>query len=123
MAAEQSRARSFGELFLAEDDAALGEVVGGELDLHAVAGQDADEVLAHLPGDDPQDLVVGIVQPQLEHRVRQRGGDGRFDFDRLRFGHSTLPYSGRPPAARGFDAHSADRTRDKQYGLLYLPSL
>src|SRR3954453_16009938 len=34
---------------VAEGDAAAGQVVGRELDLDAVAGKDADLVLAHLP--------------------------------------------------------------------------
>lgn len=95
---------------LPEDDAALGQVVGGKLNLDAVAGKDADEVLAHFPRHDPQDFVVGIVQPQLEHRVGQRGGDGRFDFDRLGFGHSASPLDDRrfrqapdPPNGRKAD--------------------
>ena len=46
---------------MAEDDAAFGEVVGGELDLDAVAGEDADEVFAHFAGDDAEDLAVGAV--------------------------------------------------------------
>ena len=54
---------------MAEDDAAFGEVVGGELDLDAVAGEDADEVFPHFAGDDAEDFVVGVVEAELEHRV------------------------------------------------------
>ena len=68
---------------------ALGEVVGGELDLHAVAGQDADEVLAHLAGDVRQHLVL-VLQLDAEHRVRQRLDHRCLDLDRLFFLRQTL---------------------------------
>src|SRR4051812_32079858 len=54
-------------LFLAEDDPALGQVIGRKRDLHPVARQDADKMLAHLPGDDPQNFALRVVKPQLEH--------------------------------------------------------
>ena len=36
-------------------DSPAGQVVGRQLNLHLVAGEDADVVLAHLPGDGGED--------------------------------------------------------------------
>ena len=52
-------------LLLPEDDSAFGQVVGGEFDLDAVAGEDADEVLAHLAGDDAEDFVSELSSLSL----------------------------------------------------------
>src|SRR4051812_21260802 len=82
-----------GNLLLAEDDPAFGQVVRGELNLHPIAGQDADEELAHLAGHDAQDLVVRVVEAELEHCVGQCGGDSCFDFDRLGLGHKVLRWT------------------------------
>src|SRR5262245_9506753 len=49
-------------------DAAPGQVVGGQLDLDPVAGQDADEVHAHLARDVRQHAVP-VVELHPEHRV------------------------------------------------------
>ena len=38
-----------GSLTFSVGDAALGQVVGGELNTHLVTGQDANVVFAHLP--------------------------------------------------------------------------
>lgn len=76
---------------LPEDDPAFAQVVRGELHFDSVAGEDADEVFAHFAGDDAEDLVVGVVQLELEHRVGQGGGDGCFNFDRLALGHKNSP--------------------------------
>ena len=72
-------------LFLAEDDSASGEVVGGEFDFDFVAGEDADEMLAHFSGDVAEDFAGGaaLLEAKLEHRVGQGGGNGGFDFDRF----------------------------------------
>lgn len=45
-------------------------------------------MLAHFAGDVAEDLAAGasLVEAELEHRVRERGGDGGFDFDRFGFG-------------------------------------
>src|SRR3954451_2485591 len=51
-------------------DAAAIEVVGRELDLDPIAGQDADVVPSHLPGDMAEDLVP-VVELHPEHRVGQ----------------------------------------------------
>src|SRR5262245_7249991 len=58
-------------LLVAVRDAAAAEVVGRELDLHAVAGQDPDVVHPHLPGDVSEHLVP-VLELDTEHRVRQR---------------------------------------------------
>src|SRR5437660_9590606 len=41
-------------------NAAAGEVVGRHLDLDAIAGEDADVVLAHLPRDRGEHLVPAV---------------------------------------------------------------
>src|SRR4029450_8125170 len=61
------------------DPAAI-QVVRGELDDDAVAGEDADVVHAHLPGDVGQDLVP-VCQLHPEHRVREGLDDGALDLD------------------------------------------
>src|SRR5690242_1738469 len=65
-------------------DAAAGQVVRRELDLHLVAGKDPDVVLAHLPGDGREDRMTALdLHP--EHRARERLGDLAFDLDLLFF--------------------------------------
>src|SRR6185312_10858487 len=63
-------------------DATPGEVIGTQLDAHGVAGQDADEVLAQLPGDMGENLVA-ILQSHLEHRVGQGEHYLALDLDRI----------------------------------------
>src|SRR5205814_10542068 len=75
-------------LLLAENDAPFGEIVWRKLHLHAIARQNADEVLAHFPGDDAQYLAVGVVKLELEHGVRQRLRNSRFNLNRLALGHA-----------------------------------
>src|SRR3546814_10090396 len=58
-------------LFVAEGDAALGQVIGRHLDVHAVAREDANAVLAHLAGGMRQHFMV-VVQLHAEHRVGDR---------------------------------------------------
>src|SRR5881392_2793426 len=55
-------------LLVAVGDAAPGQVVGADLDLNLVTGQDPDAVHAHLPRVVSQDLVA-IGQLDLEHGV------------------------------------------------------
>src|SRR5438093_8295928 len=73
-------------LLVAVGDAAAIEIVGRELDLHTVAGEDADVVAPHLARDVPEDLVF-VVQLHLEHRVGQRLGDLALHLDLLFLGH------------------------------------
>jgi hypothetical protein len=76
-------------LFLPEDDAAFGQVVGAEFDFDSVAGEDADEMLAHFTADDSEDLAIaGAVELELEHCVGQCEGNNRFYFNRFRFSHN-----------------------------------
>src|SRR5688500_584423 len=72
-------------LLVAVDDATSGEVVGGELDLDPVAGEDADAIHPHAAGRMSQDLVA-VVQPDLEHRVGQRLDDLALQRDPFLFG-------------------------------------
>src|SRR4051812_32858230 len=86
-----------GALLVAVGDAAAVEVVGRELDLHPVAGQDADVVAAHLAGDVTEDLMV-VVELDLEHRVGQGLGDLALHLDLFLFAHRR---GGGGPAHRG----------------------
>src|SRR5215218_10412943 len=69
-------------LAVAEGDPAAGEVIGRELDLDAVAGGDADVVLAHLPRDRGEDGMTA-VELHPEHRAGERLDDLAFDLDLL----------------------------------------
>src|SRR5277367_6501769 len=57
-------------LFVTVDNAAAVEVVWTELNRDAVAGEDADEVFAHAPGDVSKGLML-VFKLDLEHRVWQ----------------------------------------------------
>src|SRR5882724_4804182 len=67
-------------------DPAPGEVVRGQLDLHPIARQDADEVHPHLPADVREHLVA-VLELDPEHRVGQRLDHHPLDLDRVFFGH------------------------------------
>src|SRR5918997_632021 len=69
-------------LTVAVRDAAAVQVVGRELDLHPVSGEDPDVVLAHLAGDGREDAVTA-VELHPEHRARERLDDLAFDLDLL----------------------------------------
>src|SRR6478609_2656372 len=71
-------------LLVAVRDPTPGEVVGGELHLHLVAGEDADVVHAHLPGDVRQHLVA-VLQLHPEHGVREGLEDRAFEHDGVVF--------------------------------------
>src|SRR5207237_6359620 len=53
---------------VAVGDASPAQVVGGELDLHPVAREDADVVHANLPGDVGEHLVA-VIELDEGHRV------------------------------------------------------
>ena len=54
-----------GESPFAERDPALGEVVGGEFDLHFVARNDTDEIFPHLAGNvGVDDVPTGDLHPE-----------------------------------------------------------
>src|SRR3954449_1971593 len=67
-------------LLVAVDDATARQVVGRELHDHAVLGQDADVVLAHLAAD-VGEHPVSVLQLDPEHRVGQRLHDATLDLD------------------------------------------
>src|SRR5215470_2081246 len=69
-------------LFETERDSTAGEIVRRELDLDPVAGENADVVLAHLPGDGREDAVTA-VELNPEHRAGERLDDLAFDLDLL----------------------------------------
>ena len=66
----------------AEDDARLGGVVRRHFHLDPVANHQANEALAHFPGNVSEDLVPA-GQLHLEHRTSQNCGDGPLHFHRL----------------------------------------
>ncbi len=63
-------ARRVERLLVAVGDARLAEVVRGHLRVDLVADRNADEVLAHLPGDMRENLVT-VFKRHAEHRSRQ----------------------------------------------------
>src|SRR4051794_6506886 len=81
------RIDDYERLLVAVGDSASVEVVWAELDLHLVAGEDADVVAAHLARDVPEDLVV-ILELHLEHRVGQGLKDLALHLDLLFLAHA-----------------------------------
>lgn len=74
------------KLFLAKNDARLGQIVGRELDFDLIAGNDANEMLAHFPGDMGEDVALpGKIDPK--HRARQHLRDDSFRDDLFFFRH------------------------------------
>lgn len=61
-------------------DPAASQIIGGEFDDYPVAGEDADVVLAHLPGKVTEHLVA-VLELDHEHRVRQGFMDTTIDVD------------------------------------------
>ncbi len=55
-------------MLLAEGDPASGEIIGGELYGHFVAGEDANEVLSHLSRNMSQHSVF-VLQLHSKHGV------------------------------------------------------
>src|SRR6266542_3396193 len=76
---------------IAVSDSTSGQVVGGKLDLHPIARQDADVVLSHLPGDRGEDIVAALVELDSKHGARKRLDDLSLDLDLVLFGY--LPAS------------------------------
>jgi len=83
--AQMAAALMCNELLVSIGDAASGEVVGSELHLNPITGQDADVVHTHLPGNMGQHLVP-VLEFDAEHGVRQRLGHSPFQDDRVFFG-------------------------------------
>src|SRR5271157_1193025 len=73
----------------AVNDPPLGEIVRSDLDGHPVAGDDPDEILAHLAGNVGEDAVT-IFQLDHELGVGKRLDDPSFGSDRFFFGHADL---------------------------------
>ena len=68
------------------NDAALGEVVGRHLHLHAITIGETNEALAHFSGDVCEHgMLVGELD--VEHRSREYVRDLAFDFDCLFLRH------------------------------------
>ena len=75
-------------LLVAVNDPAAGQIVGAELYDHAVLGEDADVVLAHLAANRGKNAVA-VGQLNAEHRVGQSFDNCAFDLnDTVFFGHS-----------------------------------
>src|SRR6478736_706633 len=80
---ESSRARSgraFALLLLPVRDPAARQIVRRQLQLHAIARQDADAELAHLPARVGEDRVL-VVELDAIVATRELLADGAFDFD------------------------------------------
>src|SRR5579862_1210927 len=76
-----TEARTFMSTVPVGDPTAV-QVVGAQLHLDLVARQDADVVLAHLPGDGRENGVAAVdLYP--EHRAREGFDDLAFDLDLL----------------------------------------
>jgi hypothetical protein len=75
-----------GRFGFAEDYTSLRQIVGRDLHAHPIAGNNPDEVFAHLAGDMSEHKVsVGQFQP--EHRARQDIDHNSFSNNRLFFSH------------------------------------
>jgi 4-diphosphocytidyl-2C-methyl-D-erythritol kinase len=74
------RLNSVSCLLVAVDNAATVEIVRAELNRDAVAGEDADEVFAHAPGDVSKRLML-VLKLNLEHRIWQGLNDDCHHFD------------------------------------------
>lgn len=69
---------------LAEDDPALGQVIGRKLDLDLISGNDADEILSHLSRHVGHHFGPRF-ELHTEPRIGQRLGDGPFHFKGIFF--------------------------------------
>ena len=70
------------QLLVSVGYATPGEIIRRQIDRHAVALQDADVVLPHLPAHVGQD-VVSIFEFYAERRVGKDFGDGPHHLDRV----------------------------------------
>src|SRR3989442_7765578 len=67
-------------------DAAPRQIVGRQLHLHPIAGQDPDEVHPHLAAH-VGEHAMAVLQLHAEHRVGEGFHHGALDLDRVFFGH------------------------------------
>src|SRR5260221_8999447 len=88
IAAECQEKKGGKDLPAAVNDPAAAQVVGRNLHLYPVAGDDADKVFAHAARDVGNDLVA-VVQFDAELRVGERFFNAAFDFDGFFFWHNT----------------------------------
>src|SRR4051794_27117072 len=77
---------------MAVHDARAIEVVGRQLDPHAIAGEDPDAEAAHLAGDVPEDRVP-VVELDAEHGVGQGLHHLALELDLLLLGHGPRSYA------------------------------
>ncbi len=75
-------------LLFAVDDTATFEVVGGDFDHDAIAGNDADEVFSHFAGDVGHHLMT-VFQFDAELSICKCFDDIAFDLNRFFLRHST----------------------------------
>src|SRR5580698_7470096 len=71
-------------LLVAIYDSAARQIVGRKLHRHTISRQNTNKILAHLPGNMGQHLVL-VFQLHAKHRVRQRLDHGSHDFDGVLF--------------------------------------
>src|SRR5688500_10913586 len=90
-------------------DATPCEVIGGELDLDPVPGEDPDVVHPHLAGDVRQDLVA-VLELHPEHGVREWLDDRPLHEDRIVFGFC----QGDPPTLSMFPRRERPAGRSSQ---------
>src|SRR6185312_6999019 len=76
-------------ILVAEIDAAFGQVVGRHLHRDAVAGEDADAILLHLPGAVGERLMA-VVEPHAEARVGKQFDHRAVELDQIFLGHRKL---------------------------------
>ena len=95
-------------LLVSVGDAATGKVVGRELDLDAVSGEDADVVHAHLSRDVGQHLVP-VLELDPEHGIGQRLDDGALEDDRIFLGLGQRTSPGRTWVMQRTDGKRAER--------------
>src|ERR1700733_6980120 len=84
--------RSNSASFIAINNSAAVQIVGGKLHRNFVTRQDANEILSHLARHMRQHLVL-VLQFHLEHGVGQRLQDHGHHFNRVFFTHSLLAFS------------------------------
>src|SRR5581483_5767011 len=99
-------------LFVPVDDPSPRQVVGRKLHGHAVAGKNANEVLAHLAGDVRQHLMF-VLQFHPEHGIGQRLNDHRHHFDRVFL--AQMPFLSFPARHRGPKGPLFHRHKPKAY--------
>src|SRR5687767_9042145 len=90
-------------------DATPGEVIRTQLDADGVTGQDADEVLAQLPGDVCEHLVP-VLQAHLEYRVRQGEDHLTLDLDGILLRQATRTLVSSSDHFGGIDTRKGRRT-------------